>query len=167
MEGIENKEIEQSKEPVYAQVAYQEGMDRIEFVLQLLTSGHKRCAIITRTRQWGVTSRTIDKYIEEAKVYIRATHERIMKEGLSGFASRYETLYKLCIEHGDYRGAAKINQLCCEMLFGKPTQTIKEDTTNVTPTMTIISNGETISLSIEKKPHQATDETTEEATVVE
>ena len=143
-----NTDIEQVK-PAFALVN-----ERKEIVAQLLSEGLTRTLIfrhVTAKLHWKVDIKTVDRYINGAKVYIQATHDRIMKEGLSGFASRYETLYRLSVKKGDYRGAAMINKMCVEMLFGKPTQPIRDDNPQVAPSVNITINGDKVSLEIVKK----------------
>lgn len=87
---------------------------RVDDIFGLLLTGARTTYIYewvrTQREEWGVSTRTVDRYIRKAKKLLLAKAESDREEELGRHKARLEDLYFSSCRTGDYRGALLVTQ---------------------------------------------------------
>ena len=124
--------------------------DIIEETKLLLISGLPRYKI----RKEAISLQGMDKwkadiYIQKAAQQIEDEFKELKKLGIGLFFKAYQHIYDEQLKVKDFRGAKETYKTLYEMVYGKPTQVIKQDLTTNAPALTIISEGSKIDLRLD------------------
>ncbi len=86
-------------------------LQRIREITNLLINGNSRDSIVQYSSEnWSIGERQTDKYIQKAKEVIETSIIKSISYDYAKAVSRYEELYKHCIERKDFKTATNINK---------------------------------------------------------
>lgn len=87
---------------------------RVDDIFGILLTGARTTYVYewvrTQREEWGVSTRTVDRYIRKAKKLLLAKAESDRDEELGRHKARLEDLYSRSYLTGDYRGALLVTQ---------------------------------------------------------
>ncbi|MBT7070462.1 MAG: hypothetical protein HN975_06175 [Anaerolineae bacterium] len=86
---------------------------RVARISELLLRGASRaviCQYVSEKTDWGVTDRTVDRYIESATVTIKAGAETDLEYETGKAKERYEFLWNKALSTHDYREARGVQK---------------------------------------------------------
>ena len=84
---------------------------RIREICKLLIKGSSREEIVQySSTNWGVSERQADKYLKGAKQVIAKSVQKSIDYDFAKAVSRYEELYRVCMEKKDYKTALSVNK---------------------------------------------------------